>query len=229
MNILAVIPARGGSKGIPKKNLKKINNKSLVYRAVEFSKRISWISKVVCSSDDQNILNEAKKAGADIPFVRPPELSGDFIGDIEVLKNALIESEKFYKKEFDFVCMVQPTCPTRLLSEANNCFERITKSKFDLVLTVDNISSKYHPLKQIIIEEDFNSRLFLEEGKKIIARQQLKNTYCRNGSFYIAKKSHIINSDNIMNCKFASLVSTINHVNIDTLEDLELAKKLIID
>ena len=125
--------------------------------------------------------------------------------------------------------MVHPTCATRLVSEANQCYKRILKSDFDVVLTVESISSKYHPLKQIIFKDELNSKLYLDGGKEIIARQQLTKTYCRNGSFYIAKKSHILESDNIMNCNFSCIVSSVEHANIDTLEDLELANKLIIE
>ena len=87
MNILGVVPARGGSKGIPKKNLQKINNQSLTFLACKFAKSIDWITDAICSSDDSLILQEAHNAGVNTPFLGQKNYR-DFVGDMDVLRDA---------------------------------------------------------------------------------------------------------------------------------------------
>ena len=121
-NILAVIPARGGSKGIKLKNLKKIGNLSLVAHSIKFLKQFKNIKRIFVSTDHDMIIKECKRFGIDIPFKRPRKISGDLIGDASVLLHALDKCEKFYSEKYDVVLMIQPTSPFR------------TKSSIDEVL-----------------------------------------------------------------------------------------------
>ncbi len=225
-NILAIIPARGGSKGIKNKNLKKLKNKSLVKRAIEFSKNQKQIDDIIVSTDSLKIKKEAEKNGIKVPFLRPKYLSGDNISDYQVLSNVLRNSEMFFKKKYDFIVMLQPTSPLREKREFQACLKKIYEKKKDSIWTVNLVDKKYHPLKQITGKKN-NFFFFDKRAKKIIRRQQLNNTYIRNGAVYIFTRKCLKQYKNIYGKKLDLLVSKINHISIDTINDFRIVEKLI--
>ena len=224
--ILAIIPARGGSKGIKNKNLKKIKNKSLVCRAIEFCKNQRQIDDIIVSTDSFKIKKESEKNGIKVPFLRPKKLSGDKISDYEVLIDTLKKSENFLNKRFDLIVMFQPTSPMRTSKEFLDCLKKINNKNIDAIWTVNMVDKKFHPLKQLI-EKNKNFSFFDKRGKKIISRQQLKHTFIRNGAVYIFTRNCLVKHKNIYGKKFELLISKINHISIDTYSDLSKVKKLI--
>ncbi len=225
-SILAVVPARGGSKGIKDKNLKKINNISLVGYTGLVLKKISMIDNKIVSTDSVNIKKEALKYGLNAPFLRPNKLSGDRIGDIDVLKHALISSEKFYKKKYNYIMMLQPTSPLRDHRFINKMIKNIIDNKYNAIWSVSKIDLKYHPYKQLIIEDNKLKYHDKKNGKNIIARQQLKPTYIRNGICYIFKSSLIKKGEIIdSNTTFEEVKH--DYINIDSIADLKKANDLI--
>ena len=112
-NILAIVPARGGSKGIPLKNLKKLGDYSLIARVGLTVKKVLEIDRVIVSTDNEKIAKEAEKFGISAPFRRPKSISGDKISDVQVLLHALKKIEKMDKKKYDIILMLQPTSPLR--------------------------------------------------------------------------------------------------------------------
>ena len=147
MNVLGVIPARGGSKGIPKKNLRLLNGISLVGHAARTAQKAAEITKTVVSSDCPQIIREAIKFGVEAPFVRPDELSGDMVGDQPVLEHALIESEKYYGCVFDYIIMIQPTAPLRTVEHLRQALSHCIGNQYESVWTVSRLSPSYHPDK----------------------------------------------------------------------------------
>ena len=111
--ILAVVPARGGSRGIKLKNLVEVDGRSLIAHVADVVKRAEIIDHAVVSTDHEKIRTEAERCGLAVPFWRPPELAGDRVADIPVLEHAIIESERIYGCRFDLVLMLQPTSPLR--------------------------------------------------------------------------------------------------------------------
>ena len=189
-SILAVIPARGGSKGIKLKNLKKVGNLSLVAHSIKFLKQFNNIKRIFVSTDHDKIINESKKFGINVPFKRPKNISGDFIGDAEVLLHALSGCEKFYSEQYDTVLMIQPTSPFRTKKSIDLVLEKIKKSNFDAVWTISKIDTKFHPKKILKLEK--KKIIFFDKlGEKIYARQQLGDLYFRNGFGYAIKSSFL--------------------------------------
>ena len=219
-----MIPARGGSKGIKKKNLRLLNNKPLVTHAIEFAKRLNFVDKVVVSSDDIRIINISKKKKVDY-IKRSKKLSGDKVSDYDLLLNTL----NFYKKNqifFDYLIYLQPTSPFRKLKDLNTASKKISKLNLDAIWSVNKVSRKYHPLK---LFKKNNNLLFLysKKGKKIVARQQLNNLYQRNGIFYIFKIKSLLNNRSLyFNKGILPYEIKYKYVNIDNLEDLTICKKL---
>ena len=179
-NILAVIPARGGSKGIKLKNLLKINGRTLIEIVANVIADCKIFTNSVVSTDHQLIAQEARRVGLSVPFMRPKNLSGDRIGDHAVLKHALHASEEYFAVIFDIVVMLQPTSPLRNEHEVKRTVDTLIDGNWDAVWTLSKTDLKFHPYKAITVNNDGRTKLFTDQGKSIIARQQLTETYHRN-------------------------------------------------
>jgi CMP-N,N'-diacetyllegionaminic acid synthase len=221
LNVLAVIPARGGSKGIPLKNLKKVGGVPIVEIASQVASTVEFIDRIVVSTDNEEIAKAAIKGGADAPFRRPEILSGDRISDTQVLAHALQEVERQDKKIYDIVVMLQPTSPLRTKQHIVDSVEMLINNNYDSVWTVSETDSKSHPLKQLTIK---NKALdyYDTQGKDIIARQQLEMVYHRNGIAYVLKRDVILNSKTIKGSNCGALICQGDFISIDTEKDLEL-------
>ena len=219
-NVLAVIPARGGSKGIKLKNLIKINGKTLTAIAIKIAKSVDLIDEIVVSTDHKAIVDEAKRCGLKVPFLRPEYLSGDRIGDIDVLLHALIEAEKQYSKRFDIVIMLQPTSPLRTSENIKNAVFHLLKGNYSSVWSVSETDSKSHPLKQLVVD-DSSLNYYDPAGSKIIARQQLSPVFHRNGVVYVFSRECIVESKNKMGPRCGYLIIDQFNISIDTLDDVE--------
>jgi len=221
LNVLAVIPARGGSKGIPLKNLKKVGGVPIVEIASQVASTVEFIDRIVVSTDNEEIAKAAIKGGADAPFRRPEILSGDRISDTQVLAHALQEVERQDKKIYDIVVMLQPTSPLRTKQHIVDSLEMLINNNYDSVWTVSETDSKSHPLKQLTIK---NKALdyYDTQGKDIIARQQLEMVYHRNGIAYVLKRDVILNSKTIKGSNCGALICQGDFTSIDTEKDLEL-------
>ena len=120
-NILAVIPARGGSKGITRKNLKNISGKTLIQHAYDVTTALPWIDATVLSSEDNEIIEHGLSLGITMPYRRPNELANDHAKSIDAWQHAWIACEKYYKKKFDISILLEPTSPMRTSEDINSC------------------------------------------------------------------------------------------------------------
>tara|TARA_B100002019_G_scaffold202322_1_gene175383 strand:+ start:160 stop:864 length:705 start_codon:yes stop_codon:yes gene_type:complete len=224
--ILAVVPARGGSKGIKRKNLCKLNQKTLIELAANQIKNIHEIDFSLISSDDEEMISEGIKYGLNAPFIRPEDLSGDQVSDVEVLTHALIESEKHTNYEFDIILMIQPTSPMRIQDDIYNALNKLIDNGYDSVFSVSKTDSKAHPLKQFQIDND-KLTFYDKEGVNIIARQQLKDTFHKDGIVYAMTRECLLNQKTIMGKNPSYILIERETVNIDTKTDLLLAEILM--
>jgi CMP-N,N'-diacetyllegionaminic acid synthase len=224
-NILAIVPARIGSKGIVKKNLKKIKKKSLVSHAIICLKKIKQIDRIFVSTDSNLIVKEALKFNISTPFLRNKRLAGDRISDYQVISDVLKKIEKLDKKNYDIILLIPPTSPFRKASDIVKCIKMLINNKPDSVWTVSKSDSKMHPLKQLSINKN-KINFYDKRGKKIIARQQLQDLYHRNGICYAIRRQTILKQKNIMgNFCIPYIINRIN-INIDNYFDLNLANLL---
>jgi len=221
--ILAVCPARGGSKGITHKNLQPFLGVPLVARVGHLVAELPEIDRAIVSTDSSEIARVAKESGLDAPFYRPEELSGDRISDLEVLTHAVLEMERLDGVTYDVVVMLQPTSPLRRVEHVRDTLRMLVDGAWDAVWTVSETDSKHHPLKQLTVK---NGRLgyYDPAGKQIIARQQLTPVYHRNGVAYAIRRNCLLEQKSIMGERAGALVLEGNLVSIDTRWDLELAE-----
>jgi len=223
-SILVVCPARGGSKGIPLKNLAPFAGVPLVARVGRLVAEIEGIDRAVVSTDHPEIARVARESGLDAPFLRPEAISGDRIGDADVLVHALQEVERLDGRRYDVVVMLQPTSPLRTAEQVVRTIETLVDGGWDSVWTVSETDSKGHPLKQLCVEGGGALRFYDPAGEKIVARQQLTSVYHRNGVAYAMTRDCLLEQGSIQGRKCGAVVLEEELVSIDTPWDLELAE-----
>jgi CMP-N,N'-diacetyllegionaminic acid synthase len=224
--ILAVVPARGGSKGIPLKNLQPVHGVSLVARVGQVISELPEIDRAVVSTDHEDIARVAEAAGLAAPFRRPAELSGDRIGDIDVLTHALNATEELDGRRYDIVVMLQPTSPLRRPEQVRDCLRMLVDGGWDAVWTVSETDSKGHPLKQLTLGENAGLDYYDPAAAGIIARQQLTPVYHRNGIAYALTRECLLEQLTLKGPRTGALVIDGPHVSIDTPFDLALVEWL---
>lgn len=219
--ILAIIPARGGSKGLRLKNLRKVNKVPLVAYVAKIVNKIPLIDRAVVSTDHKKIAKIAKKAGLSVPFKRPFKISGDKISDYDVIVHALNFMEKKDKTKYDIIVSLPPTSPLRKPADVIGAIKMLINKNFDSVWTVSKTDNKYHPLKQLKIIKN-KIQFYSPKGSKIIARQQLKPVYHRNGVAYVMTRKCLKKKKNIITNNTGAYLVDNFQISVDTRFDLKL-------
>jgi CMP-N-acetylneuraminic acid synthetase len=223
-HILVVIPARGGSKGIPRKNLCQVAGASLVGHAVNTARSLKWIDQIVVSTDDEEIAEEGSKYGAEVPFIRPKELSGDESNSVDVWRHAWLESEAHFQEQFDLSILLEPTSPLRRPEDVTRTLEALIESDCDAAATFSRASAHFTPHKCLTIDENGIIGFYLKQGRQFSIRQKIPDYYFRNGICYAVKKHTLIEKGMIIeeNCKAIIIERPV--VNIDDEHELEVAE-----
>lgn len=227
--ILAVVPARGGSKGIKLKNLVKVGGVPLVARVGDVVRDVPEIDRAIVSTDHEEIARAAEAAGLAAPFLRPESLSGDRIADWDVLHHALLAMEERDHVSYDIILMLQPTSPSRRAEDVRKTIKTLVEGQFDAVWTVSETDSKGHPLKQLVVSESGQLDYYDPAGATIIARQQLKPVYHRNGIAYAITRDCLVDRKSIKGVKTGAVIIDRLVANIDTIFDLKVAELILQD
>lgn len=224
MRILGLIPARGGSKGIPRKNIKLLHGKELIRHTIETGLACSAITQLVVSTDDEEIAQISKAAGAEVPFLRPSELANDKAPTIDTVVHAL----KYFEEKsepFDAVCLLQPTVPFRNGMDLSNAIQKFNNQEASSLISVREVPHVYNPYW--VFEQDANSGFLKlsKERKKIIARRQdLPKSFYRDGAVYITRKEVVLNEYSLYGKKVIHhIMQHSPNINIDTMEDWNAA------
>ena len=226
MKILGIIPARGGSKGVPGKNIKMLAGKPLLQYTTDIALQCDLLEKVIVSSDDDTIIQVALGLGVDIPFKRPSDLAEDTSSSLSVIQHAL----KFFKDmsiEFDAVCLLQVTSPMRSLKFLNAALKKFNESNTDSLVSVREVPHEYNPHWTFTCNE--NEYLKVATGEKEIVgrRQDLPKAFHRDGSIYITKTAVILDNNSLCGKTTAYIENKESFfVNIDNLEDWQKSEKL---
>ena len=227
-SILVVIPARGGSKGIPRKNLRKINNQTLIEHAVRVAKGLGCIDKVIITSDDDEIHSLSEQLAVDLSVKRPAELASDKAKSIDAWIHAWLEAEKFFKQSFEFSVLLEPTSPMRTMDDVDKAIKLLMKnSTANSVVTVSKTPGHYTPHKALQINSKGEIAPYLEDGTKYSIRQDIPDFYHRNGICYAVRRNSLIENHNLMEHGCMPLIINRHVVNIDEEIDLKLAEFLM--
>lgn len=224
---LALIPARGGSKGIPGKNVKLLGGKPLIAYSIEVAKHSGLFHKILVSTDSSEIAATGKEWGAEVPFLRSPELADDKAAMLPVIQDALLQLKEREQWLPDYVALLQPTAPLRTVSHVKRAVDLIEQNAPDSVVSVVELPKHLSPDCLMRIENNRMS-FFLEEGAKITRRQDARTAYMRDGTLYITKVETLLNKNSIYGDECIPLVLQMNESStIDDMEDWERAEKLI--
>ena len=221
-NILAIIPARAGSKGIKNKNIINIHGKPLISYTIKSAKKSKLITNLIGSTDSIKIKKIFEKYNVDVPFLRPKKFATDKSLIIKTLFFCLKKVEKINKKKYEYVVLLQPTAPNREKNEIDNCINKIIKKKADSLISL-SLLDEPHPYKLKKISRGL-AYDYLKNGKNNYPRQSLPKLYKPSGNIYIFKRKIIINKNLNTNNQTYSIVEKEKFLNIDNYDDLSLAK-----
>ena len=227
MNTLGVIPARGGSKSVPRKNIALIHGKPLIAYTIEAAQRSRLLTHFLVSSDDPEIIAVARQYGARVPFIRPAELATDTAPSLPVVQHAVGEMERMHGITYDYIVLLQPTTPLRLPEDIDATLEKLVATGADSVISVCDVGA-YHPARMRQIVDDRLVELPIREPKEMARRQDLPPVYIRNGAIYAVKRD-VVMLQNTMSgvvCR-PYIMPEERSVNVDSMLDLLLAEILL--
>jgi len=227
MKILGLIPARGGSKGVPKKNIKLLAGKPLLQYTSEIGLKSKYLSKVVLSTDMDEIMEVGKQLNLEVPFKRPSSLAADVSPTLPVIIHAL-DYYSSIGEEFDAVCLLQVTNPFRTVKFLDEAIETFIAQQTDSLVSVQVVPHEYNP--HWTFEVNSLGNLYIATGEKeiISRRQELPKAYNRDGSVYITKTEVLREQHSLFGKSIAYIESAKEtYVNIDTMEDWEKAVEMM--
>lgn len=198
MRVLGVVTARGGSKGIPGKNLKPLGGHPLIWHTLQSAAASRAFDRTILSTDDQAIAGYAQSMGCEVPFMRPPELARDQTPHLPVMEHAVRWMAEHEGYRPDAVMILQPTAPLRRALDINEAVRLLTTSTADSVVGVSRVSSHVHPLNTVRVADDGTATLFVSGEplrRRIKRRQDLPPAWVVNGAIYIFRPATLTAAD----------------------------------
>ncbi len=227
MRIIAITLARGGSKGIPKKNMAYLSGKRLIDYTIEEAKKSNLIDRYIVSTDDKEIAEYVSNQGVDVPFIRPAYLASDQATSADALKHAVEFCEKQENNKYDLVVELMCTNPFKTSDDIDNCISIFTKNEVDSVIGISRLE-EHHPARIKKLVDGYIRDFAVPENSS--RRQDLKpNAYIRNGSIYAISRDKLI-KDNYRfggNKSLGYVMEEPANINIDSKLDMQLAELII--
>ncbi len=229
MSIVAVIPARGGSKGIPRKNLVRIAGRPLIAYAIEAARNAASVDRVLVSTDDSEIANVAGGLGAEVPFLRPAELADDTAPMLGVLRHALawLESQGV---AVEALVLLQPTSPLRMGRHVEEAIALFRSASASSVVSVVEVPHQFNPVSVMKLSVQGTLAPFLGDQALVTRRQDKPKAYARNGPAVLVCHPQTLRSGELYGASCRPYVmSEDDSLDIDTPRDLQLAEQALLD
>jgi CMP-N,N'-diacetyllegionaminic acid synthase len=227
MRVLGIVPARGGSRGVPRKNIKLLGGKPLLRYTAEAALGARLLSKIILSTDDEQIAEVGRLCGLEVPFMRPPELAEDSTPTLPVIQHAVhwLENRGMC---FDAVCLLQPTNPFRRAADIDGCIELLESSEADSVVTMLPVPDEYNPHWVYVADTEGTMRLCTGETTPITRRQDLPPAFYREGSVYVTRRDVLVYENSLYgNCVRGYVLNGDAGINIDNPSDWARAEERI--
>jgi N-acylneuraminate cytidylyltransferase/CMP-N,N'-diacetyllegionaminic acid synthase len=225
--ILALIPARGGSKGIKIKNIKKLLGKPLITYTIESAIESKYIDRVVVTTDDKTIAEVSKKCGAEVPFIRPKELAQDDTPGIEPIIHGIKWLKENENYDPNYVLCLQPTSPLRDSEDIDKAIEHLIDGQAASLVSVCEVDQHPYWMKKI---EDGILKPFLDINlnKKYFRRQELPEIYILNGAIYMSKTNSLLQNKSFYGENtLAYVMSKEKSIDIDDIFDFKLVEIIL--
>jgi CMP-N,N'-diacetyllegionaminic acid synthase len=227
MRVLGIIPARGGSKGVPRKNIKLLCGKPLIAYTIEAALKSKRLTRTILSTEDAEIAEVGKALGVDVPFLRPRELAEDATPTLPVVLHAL-DALKAMGDSYDAICLLQPTSPLRRAEDIDGCIELLEKTGADSVISVLPVPDNYNP--KWVYWKSVEGKMILSTGENepVTRRQDLPPAFHRDGTVYVTKRNVPYDYGNLYGINVRGYeIDSSRSVNIDTVEDWTHAEEQI--
>lgn len=227
MRVLGLIPARGGSKGVPRKNVRMLGGKPLIAHTIDAARSTTRLERVVVSTEDEEIAAVARSLGADVPFLRPASLAQDDTPMLPVIVHAL-ETLAADGWTPDAVCLLQPTFPFRAAEEIDGCIDTLESEDADCVISVHRVPHQFNPHWVYLENPDGSLRLSTGEAEPISRRQSLPAAFHRSGAVYVSRTVAITERGSLYGERLVGYETPAeSSCNIDTLDDWARAEALV--
>jgi len=222
VKVLGIIPARGGSKGIPKKNIRPLLGKPLIAWTIEQALKSKYLDRVIVSTDDPAIAKISRKHGADVPFMRPRKLSTDKASSIDAVFHAL----NSISGRYDYVVLLQPTSPLRTAGDIDACVKLCAVKRIDACVSV--AESDKNPHWMYSLDKKGRMHRLIRTEKQIDRRQDLPEVYALNGAIYVAQVGWLLNNKTFVTDEtHAYIMPKERSIDIDDEMDFNLAEFLL--
>jgi CMP-N,N'-diacetyllegionaminic acid synthase len=222
-----VITARGGSKGVPRKNVQLLCGKPLIQYTADVALATLRLDRLILSTDDEEIAAVGRQCGLDVPFMRPTELAQDRTPSLPVLQHA-VQFLEDRNEHYDAICLLQPTNPLRRAEHIDGCIELLETSGADAVITVLAVPAEYNPHWTYFRDQQGFLRLSTGEPSPIPRRQDLPPAFHRDGSVYVMRRDVLMEQNSLYGARLAAFpMDSHSSVNIDSLADWERASELL--
>jgi len=226
--VLALIPARGGSKGVPRKNIRLVCGKPLIAYTIETALAAkNVLTRVLVSTDDAEIAEIARRYGAEVPFLRPADLANDTAAMIPVIQHAVRFAEEDEKLRYDWVCLLQPTEPFRTAHDIEQSLSLARAGGCDSVISVVQVFS-VHPMLMKRIDENRLLPYCVDEKEGTRRQDYMPPAYMRNGAIYLSRRDVLMNQNSIWGDVIRPYVMPPERsVGVDSELDMKLVQLLI--
>lgn len=222
---LAIIPARSGSKGVPGKNLRVVEGQTLLARAIAIARKTGLFDRVYVSTDGDDYVDEAARAGVDTPFMRPAELATDESLVADAIRHAL-DMFAARGERYDTLALLEPTSPLRTVEIVHETVHAAETGSWDAAFTVAPVERKHHPLKQLRRSADGSLSFCLPEAQPNVNRQQLDQTYVRNGLCYAIRVPAFLETHSLHGTCVKGILFDGPAISIDSMRDLDEVRRL---
>ena len=223
-SVLGVITARGGSKGVPGKNLKLLGGKPLIAYTIEAAQQSGVIDRLILSTDDPAIANAARALGCEVPFMRPADLARDDTPHLPVMQHAAGWLEEHEAFRPDLVVILQPTSPLRQPQHIRDAVRLLVTSGADSVVSVTAVSAHHHPMRMLCVDSSGAATLFVTGEPvrgRINRRQDLPEAWAMNGALYVFRRAVLFDAEPSLygNHTAAYVMPAACSISIDNLDD----------
>lgn len=220
MSLLAIIPARGGSKGIPRKNIKNLAGKPLIGWTIDAAKKASCINRIIVSSEDEEINSVARELGADVPFLRPTELATDNTPGIKPILHAIS-----HLPNYDWVLLLQPTSPLRSAEDIDGIWRFCQDHGAPSAVSICEVGK--HPYWMYKCNSAHRLEPFIDGKPDVTRRQDLPTAYALNGALYLAKIHWLLERKDFIGPETVGyIMPKLRSLDLDTPQDWFMAESL---
>lgn len=225
-SLIAIIPARCGSKGLPNKNIKNLNGKPLMSWSIETALKCNYIDEVMVSTDSEEYAKIARRFGANVPFIRPDKYASDTASRKDLIQHTI----DFYKKkgrQFDYIVFLEPTSPLRVLDDLNKSIEKLLNDKngAESIVGICKLENT-HPEFLVELDNGFLDP-YSKQPSKILRRQDINTLYFYEGSLYISETNAYLEKEFYHSKTLGYIVPRWKSLEIDEIEDFVMIESIM--